>query len=687
LSVSAQPAPERHWRLERDQAGLAWLWIDVAERAINTLSEAVLAELDALLRAVQEQPPAGLVIRSAKPAGCRAGADVRAFEQLRDAEQARASIARAHAVFDRLDALAFPTLALIDGHCLGGGLELALACRYRVAHDQPGTRIGLPEVLLGIHPGFGGTARLIRTIGPLPALELMLSGRSLDARRAARIGVVDEAVPARHLEHAARAWIGSGRRPRRAGTLQALVGRAPLRQMSAAWLRRQVAHRVAPAHYPAPFALLDLWRRCGTDERRMLEAEPASVAALVTGASARNLVRVFFLRERLKGLGRDAEVPVRRLHVVGAGTMGAEIAAWCAWRGLTVTVQDRGAQQIAPALMRARAFLDRRLRDRRAARAALDRILPDPAGDGVVHADIVLEAISEDVDAKRALFAALEPRMRADALLATNTSSIRLEELAAGLADPGRLVGLHFFNPVARMELVEVIAGEATSAAAHARALGFAGAIGKLPLPVASSPGFLVNRCLLPYMLEAVCLLEEGSRIEAVDGAARAFGMPMGPVELADTVGLDVCLAVGEMLAAGLGTELPALLRDKVRRGHLGRKVGRGFYEYRRGQPRRARTRAADADVKAGERLLGRFLNEVVACLDAGVVADAQLLDAGIVFGTGFAPFRGGPLAYVRSEGVARVRERLAALAAAHGARFAPHPGWERLEQRLSPVD
>ncbi|MCC7413268.1 MAG: enoyl-CoA hydratase/isomerase family protein [Gammaproteobacteria bacterium] len=675
----------RHWHVTREQDGIAWIDLDVAGARVNTLSAAVLAELESLLHALDAEPPAAAVLRSGKPGGFIAGADVNEFVGLVDAAAAEASVARVHAVMNRLEALPFPTLALIHGHCVGGGLELALACRYRIASDDAATRLGLPEVLLGIHPGFGGCARSVRTVGVFAAMDLMLSGRQIDARRAGRIGLVDEVVAERHLARAARAWIASGRPRRHAPWYLRAANLAPVRAVIAAVLERQVARRVARAHYPAPFALIELWRRHGGRTASLLLAEPHSVAQLVTGVTSANLVRLFLLRERLRAAGRDVEHGIRHVHVVGAGIMGADIAAWCALQGFEVTLQDRGPKEIAPALERAERWFARRVRDPHRRQGVRDRLHPDPAGAGVARADIVIEAIIENVQAKQDLYATLEPRLRDDALLATNTSSIRLEDLQAGLERPERLVGLHFFNPVSRMEVVEVIGARDTAPDALARALAFTRAIGKLPLPVRSAPGFLVNRCLLPYMLEAVCLVEEGRAIEVVDRAARDFGMPLGPVELADTVGLDVCLAVGEMVAPRFGTELPELLREKVRRGHLGRKVGHGFYSYRAGRPTPRRVAVPQDIDEVCDRLLLRFLNEAVACLDEGIVGDADLLDAGLVFGTGFAPFRGGALRYVQAAGAGALRRRLEDLARAHGPRFTPHPGWARLEESPAP--
>ncbi|MCM2359505.1 MAG: 3-hydroxyacyl-CoA dehydrogenase NAD-binding domain-containing protein, partial [Geobacteraceae bacterium] len=563
--------PYRHWRTEQDGERVVWLTFDRAERSVNALSREALEELDLLLEEIAGQQPAGLVIRSGKETGFIAGADVTEFTGLADAGEALALIERGQQILGRLERLPFPTVALIRGFCLGGGLELALACRYRLAADTPETRLGLPEVKLGIHPGFGGTVRLTRLIGPLPALELMLTGRSVAARKAAKLGLVDYALPERHLENAARATIRHLPAPLEHGFFYFLSGMWFMRPLLARYLRRTVAGRADRRHYPAPFALIDLWERFGADEEAMLREEGRSVAALITAESSRNLVRVFLLQERLRSIGRQGGFAPRFVHVVGAGTMGGDIAAWCALQGFRVTVQDLEHERLAAMVGRAARLFRKQLREPRLVQAALDRLIPDLAGDGIARADLVIEAVIEDAAAKRELYRQIEPRMRVDAILASNTSSIPLEELAGALARPERLVGLHFFNPVARMELVEVVRGKMTAEETAARATSFVGAISRLPLPVRSSPGFLVNRILLPYLLEAAAMETEGVPAAEIDRAAVQFGMPMGPILLADTVGLDICLAAARVLAGPYGMEVPRRLEELVAAGRLGK--------------------------------------------------------------------------------------------------------------------
>jgi len=668
-----------HWHLRRDAEDLAWLTLDCVGASVNTLSAAVLVQLADSLDQLEREAPRGLIVTSGKESGFIAGADVREFDQLSEANDIVRHVEDVHRLFARLEALSFPSVARVHGFCLGGGLELALACRHVVAADEPGTRIGFPEVLLGIHPGFGGTVRALRDCGASVALDLMLTGRALDARRARQAGLIDRAVPRRLLDDAARYFATNRVTRRRPPWTKRLSLRAPLRAAIAHVARKEVAKRASPAHYPAPYAVLALYREHGGNPAALYAAEARSVAHLVTGATSRNLVRLFRLQESARSGGRE-RAQAWRVHVIGAGTMGGDIAAWCALRGCQVTLTDRAPRYIAPAMRRAHELFARRLREPHLRLATRDRLTADFNGDGVGRADVIIEAIIEDCAAKRALFADLERRARPDALLATNTSSIRLEDIAAELRQPERLVGIHFFNPVAQMQLVEIVAAAATAAAVKARAAAFVCAIDRLPLAVASAPGFLVNRVLSPYLQEAMLLLEEGVLAADIDAVAREFGMPMGPLELADTVGLDICLHVGTILAGAFGGEVPKVLRQKVEQGHLGRKSDAGFYAYRRGRLQRGPSgRLSIARHELRDRLVLRLVNEAVACVRESIVGDADLLDFGMVFGTGFAPFRGGPLHYARERGVAEVRAALSTLSTACGPRFTPDPGWEQL--------
>jgi len=673
----------RHWRLDPDPGGILWLSLDRADSSSNTLSVDVLAELGRVLAQVVRLRPRGLVLRSAKPDGFSPGADIGEFARLAGAAEALAHCQLGQALFTALAQLPMPTVAMIHGPCLGGGLELALACRRRVASDAPGTRLGLPEVRLGIHPGFGGSVRLTDLLGPAPALDLMLSGRQLSARAALRMGLVDAVVPERQLARAAAALLGPEARPRRTLAQRAhrLLGHWPARPILAGWLRRRVARSVDPVHYPAPFALVALLAagRSGGGTADRFLAEARSVAQLGTGSTARSLVRVFQLQERLKGLALDrhgAPAP-RCVHVAGAGALGGVFAAWCALQGRLVTVQDPDPERLASLLARAGELFRRQLKDPREVRAAMDRLLPDPDGAGAGRADLVLEAIGEDLEAKRTLYRALEPRLRPEAVLASATATLPLERLADGLARPERFLGLRIFQPVAGTRLVEVAAWSGTGRDAADRAAAFVGAIRRLPLPVRAGPGGLVHRVLVPYLMEALILVGEGVAPAEIDRAAEAFGMPVGPVLLADSMGLDTCLALARGLGPACG--IPAILEALVAAGHLGRASGQGCYRFQAGRPVRPRLPAPRPGGGLEQRLLLRMLNAAVACLRTRVVADEDLLDAGLVFGAGFAPFRGGPMGHIRQEGPGRQEQLLAALADQHGPRFTPDPGWGAL--------
>jgi 3-hydroxyacyl-CoA dehydrogenase/enoyl-CoA hydratase/3-hydroxybutyryl-CoA epimerase len=636
-----------NWKLERDADGIAWATLDVADAAANTLGAVVLTELASLLDALDRQPPTGLVIRSGKTAGFIAGANIDEFTRIDSAAAARALVERGWNLFARLAALSYPTLALVRGHCLGGGLELALACRYRLVVDEPATRLALPEVMLGIYPAWGGMLRLPQLIGPAAALDLMLTGKGIDAAKARRLGLADDCVPARVMDNAARILLLSGREPRRLPLLQRLLN-GPLAGIVAARANKQVAAKARPEHYPAPFAIIDIWARYGGNALAVPAASPSSLESIFRSPTAKNLVRVFFLQERLKAFGKDADFQPRRVHVIGAGVMGGDIATECALRGMIVTLQDQSIERIAPAIARAAKRIERKFRgQRREARFALDRLIPDPAGHGVARADVIIEAIFENLEAKRALFVDIEKRARPEAVLASNTSSLRITDIAAVLKTPGRLVGIHFFNPVAVLPLVEVVKGRATFDETYRRAASFVRKLDKLPLPVKDEPGFLVNAVLAPYMYEALRCMCEGLAPETIDAALVAFGMPMGPVELMDSVGLDIAVAAGTALA-GADAVLPKILADRVAAGQLGKKSGQGFYRWQDGRAQKAAPAAAAPAGLVG-RIMAPLLAATEACVAKGVVEDGDLADAGVIFGTGFAPFTGGPLNYSRA--------------------------------------
>jgi 3-hydroxyacyl-CoA dehydrogenase/enoyl-CoA hydratase/3-hydroxybutyryl-CoA epimerase len=665
-----------------DEDNIYWLYFDKVNSSANVLSAEVLEELDKILRMVSVKQVKGLVILSAKRNGFIAGADISEFSSLTDEQSAEDLISRGQAVFNRLEKLPFPTVSLIHGFCLGGGLELALACRYRVAKDDISTRLGLPEIKLGIHPGFGGTVRLPKLIGAPQAMDLILTGKTVNVYQAKKTGLVDYIVPDRHLRDMAVKCI-TDRPPVQSPSLMLkLAGKPVVRPILKKIIHDKTAKKIKQAHYPAPFAVIDLWAQFADRPQVMMAEEARSVARLMTGTAAQNLISVFFLRDRLKAMSKGIKFPASHVHVIGAGTMGGDIASWCALQGYHVTLQARKPPSIASAIKRAHKLFKKRLVNPRLVRNAMDRLMPDINGTGIPKADVVIEAVIENTELKQNLFRDIEPRIRDDALLVTNTSSIPLEELAPALSRPERLVGLHFFNPVAKMPLVEIVSSGITDPDAIQKAISFTGSIDHLPLPVKSAPGFLVNRILMPYLIEAVIMVEEGLSPSLIDKAALDFGMPMGPLELADTVGLDVCLHVAEKLSGAFGIEVPDILKKKIDAGLTGKKSGKGFYEYKNGKQVMSKNQpqtGQSVDVK--ERLILRMVNEAVTCLDEGIVEDAGLLDAGIVFGTGFAPFRGGIMKYCITEGAENIQKKIKSLEKIHGDRFKIAKGWEKIKR------
>jgi 3-hydroxyacyl-CoA dehydrogenase/enoyl-CoA hydratase/3-hydroxybutyryl-CoA epimerase len=671
--------PYRHFKLTRDGDGIAWLLFDRESASANTLSADVMEEFDSVLAALESQRPTGLVIRSAKKSGFIAGADVNEFRGAADPQAVETAIGRAHAVIDRLEALKIPTVAVIHGFCLGGGLEVALACQSRIAID--GARFGFPEVMLGLHPGLGGTARFTHLVNPMQAMTLMLTGKTIDARKARALGLVDAVTQERHVRNAVNDAVFGRLKRARPGLLNTVLNLGPARGLLASRMRAEAEKAAPHEHYPAPYTLIELWQKHGGDKAAMLAAEKTSFARLMVTPTAQNLIRVFFLREQMKKLAGSGN-RIGHVHVIGAGAMGGDIAAWCAHQGLRVSLSDMKPEPVAGAIKRASDLFGKIMRKRTDIRDALDRLMPDLDGEGVRNADLVIEAVPEKLELKQKVYAGLEPKLKQGAILATNTSSIPLQDLRSTLQSPARLLGLHFFNPVSRLQLVEVVSHDGTDPAMLKQALAFVGAIDRLPLPVKSSPGFLVNRALTPYMLEAMVMLDERIDKLAIDAAAENFGMPMGPIELADQVGLDICLAVGDMLRSKFGDLLPptpAWLREKVSKGELGRKTGKGFYIWKDGKPDKSSRSPSTAQPtdEMIDRLILPISNVCVASLREGIVDNPDMVDGAMIFGTGYAPFRGGPLNYARTRGVENVVSTLHALAQKFGGRFVPDAGWD----------
>jgi 3-hydroxyacyl-CoA dehydrogenase/enoyl-CoA hydratase/3-hydroxybutyryl-CoA epimerase len=690
------------FELQIEQDGLAILTFDLPGEKVNTISASVVAELaEVLLRLRREPGIRSLLVRSGKPDSFIAGADVREFPTVAPAE-VRTVVERGQSLFEQLANLPYPTVAAVNGACLGGGTELALSCDYRLMADSKRAQIGLPEVRLGVFPAWGGCTRLPRLVGLVPALDLILTGRSLDARRARKIGLVDEVVPAAMLDDWARSFARAkgkegrkgGSAPRRPLGQRLLEALPPGRRLAFSKARERIL-RETGGHYPAPLEALEVIEAgFGKPVSVGLEAEARHIGLVFGGAVQRNLLRLFFLSEDVKKESgvEDPAVrpgPVSRVGVLGAGVMGGGIAQLAADRGLPARMKDIDPKALAHGFGAAAAIWDESLRKRRLTRRERDRKMDLVSGtldySGFASCELTIEAVVEKLSVKRSVLKEWEEAVPRSAIFASNTSTLPISEIAVGALEPARVVGMHFFNPVHRMPLVEVIRGARTSDEAVATVFALAKTLGKTPVVVQDAPGFLVNRILAPYLGEAVRLLLDGCRIEDVDAALKAFGMPVGPLALLDDVGLDVAATAGEVLQAAYPERVKLAGQEALATaGRLGRKNGKGFYAYE-GSKRRAPAREAyellrlrqpeksplPAEVMQA-RLLLPMINEAALCLEDGVVGDPARLDLAMIFGTGFPPFRGGLLRYADSLGLDRVFSRLDDLAERLGPRFAP---------------
>jgi len=683
-------------RREDRSDGICVLTFDRPGSSANVFDATALAELKTHVEALtHDSHTRGVVIRSAKPKIFVAGLDLDMFTESPAMDAVAALIDQGHETFAHLSALKVPTVAAIHGACLGGGFELALACDWRVASDDRATKIGLPEVTLGILPAWGGTTRLPRLIGLARALPAILTGKQFAAKHARKVGLVDDVVAEAVLMAAALEWLARGKRPRRRPSLLDLP---PLRNIVGQRAQKSVLAKTR-GHYPAPLRALEVARAgvAGPAEESFAREKDA-LLELVQGPEAVNLLRIFHLRERARKLGVPSEVaaradgaaisPVRRAAVIGAGVMGAGIAHWLSARGVHVLMRDVGAEPLARGMSRiAKLYRDavaRRILTPVEARAALDRVTPMTGDVPLSSMDIVIEAATEKLELKKEIFRQLEARCGEQTVLATNTSALSITEIASVLKRPERLVGMHFFNPVHRMHLVELIHGEHTGARAMDTALQFSKALGKPPVIVRDSPGFVVNRILMPYLVEAVRIFDEGHAPLDIDRAMLDFGMPMGPLRLCDEVGLDTSLHVARDLEARLPEPVPLsdTLDAMIARGWLGRKSGRGFYVHGgRGSresvnPELARLRQAgtprSAPADSRDRLVLIMVNEAARCIEAGVVTDPEDVDFAMIMGTGWAPFRGGPLRFADELGAFAVTTKLDELARKHGAHFVP---------------
>lgn len=706
---------------EIDARGIGWITFDDPDRKLNVLDEDVMRRFARVVETAHQAAAQGrvkaVVIRSGKPDSFMAGADVEAIAALEDPLDAERKIRVGQAIFMEVERLPVPTVAAIHGICVGGGVELALACRHRVVSDSPRTRMGLPEVMLGILPAWGGTTRLPRLVGLQAALDLLLTGRQIDARRAHRIGFASEVFPAAVLRQAVADFAlrtletpGQHPRPKRGLMTRLLDDNALGRRVVLAAARKRVRAQTG-GHYPAPLRILEiLQKHGGGDVDASLDAEARAASELVVGTVSKNLIHVFHMREAArKGTGvADPSVEPRAvssLAVVGAGVMGGGIGQLAAANGIRVRMKDVRHEAVTGGLQHARSLfdraVDRRKLTRREAAQRMELVSGGLDWAGFGNAELVVEAVVERMDVKLAVLQETERHVSEGCILATNTSSLSVDDMARGLQRPDRFCGMHFFNPVHRMPLVEVVRGAASSDEAVATVYALALKLGKVPVVVRDGPGFLVNRILAPYLNEAGWLLGDGASVEDVDGAARAFGMPMGPLRLIDEVGIDVSAHAGASMARALGERLapsPAL-EALGTSGRLGRKGHRGFYLYPQGNKGRGgKKERVDASVYtdlgiAGSprrggpvgaevirrRLVIPMMNEAARVLADGIVATAGELDLAMIMGTGFPPFRGGLLRFADILHPRGVLDRTRELHDTHGSRFAPAPLLEEL--------
>lgn len=669
-----------NWKISVDNENIAFLGFDRQDSSTNTLSKKCLIDLNKIIdeKVITNKNIIGVVFYSCKSNGFIAGADVNEFKNLDDEKKVQEFLDLGQEVFAKIAGLKITTLALIEGFCLGGGLELSLACDYRIGIESNSTKLGLPEVKLGIVPGWGGTVRLTRLIGAKDSLGLILQGSIIDGYKAKKLGILDAYLPQRNVASAVSYYMRETPK-RKPSYFNKFMKLDLARKGFAKLVKRQFPDYIKEQFYPAPFLALQNWVKNGESDKGFT-GEKDAVMHLAEQSQTRNLLRLFFLREVLKDFGKKSKRKISHVHVIGAGVMGGDIAAFCALKGMTVSLQDNKPNAVANTLKRADELFTKKLKKPHLINSCKDRMYVDPNGDLVEQADLIIEAVIEDLELKKKIFLEVENKAKPDAILATNTSTIPLEEICSNMKYPDRLVGIHFFNPVAKMDLVEVVKGKKTDVKIYNDATHFVNLIGKLPIPVASSPGFLVNRLLLPYLSEAILILQEGVPAYYIDKCMKDFGMPMGPIELADLVGIDVCQLAGKSMAKYFPLQMPELIDEMVAANKLGKKTNEGFYTYKNGKKISKKYESHYQPPKdISDRLILRILNEAVACLREKVVTSEDLIDAGMVFGSGFAPFLGGPMHYMHSCGKEAILSKLESFSKQYGVRFKLDAGWQKI--------
>jgi len=674
-----------HWQWHQDEKDWCWVEFDRKDKSANAINLDALLEFESIIGELEQNKSLKkVIICSKKRSGFIAGADILEIFSNKNIEQTEFMIKKGQEVFHRLEKLPLPTIALIHGFCLGGGFELALACDWRIAIDTPKTKIGLPEVKLGLQPGWGGSVRSMRLISPLKVFDYILTGKLFSAKKAKKLGIIDAAIPERLVHAAIESFNKKGSRA--VSWSNRLMNFAPIRSLISSFVLKNVSKKVEKEHYPAPFAMIENWKHVGHLSQAAFEEETRSIIELSKNSTTRNLVAIFKMQDQAKKR-LDHNLPnVKHLHVIGGGVMGGDIAGWAALKGIRVTLQDLNLKTVQQALKRSLKLTCKQLDADYKINEVMDRLVVDPKGYGIAQADMIIEAVNENIDLKRTILKTVQDTARPDALIATNTSTIPLEKIDDIFEEPGRFIGVHFFNPVSQMPLVEIVVGENTNEQSVHQAIQFVQQIDKFPLEVKSTPGFLVNRILLPYMLEALKLHQDGHSQETIDQAALKFGMPMGPIELADTVGLDVCLAAFSSLNAKDDT-LSAILQKKIQDGHLGKKSQQGFYTYKNGKAQRSAHYDKVALSTCEDRLIMCLCNEAVSAWSDSVVGSIEEMNAGSIFGFGFPPFRGGIMQYIQDQGIEHFTEKLKILEQKHGLRFTAHEGWNRLATQVTTVD
>ncbi len=703
--MAAKPSTRLEWLQDaRLEGELAIVWLDHPERSANLLSASVLDEIEAHLDAIAERQPVGLVVASGKPGMFIAGADLTEFAASVDqpSETVVGVSQRGQQLFSRLADLPAVSIAAIDGICVGGGAELAVWCDRRIMTRSPKTQFGFPEVKLGLFPGWGGTARTPRMVGLANAIELVTGGENLSVEQAHELGLADDLTPADPnalldaavrmvaLEQQSEAF----RADRQRWALPIVMSETELAFLGAT--ASAVIQQKTGGHYPAPQAALELMLEASQlDLVAACELEAQRFAPLFGSPVNRALLNVFFLNDRAKkGSDRTDEMPphtVTTATVLGAGTMGQGIAAANIKRGVTVRLSDARSEALSvgvSSVVREASFNKQtKATDADKAVEMAGRITATVASDQLAKSDVVIEAIYEDRDAKQKLFAELEPLAGSQTVLCSNTSTIPITALAEGLEHPDRFCGLHFFNPVRKMPLVEVIRGAQTSDTTISRMTTYARQLGKTPIVVQDGPGFLVNRLLMPYMAEAALMVAEGVPIKAIEKAAKGFGMPMGPLTLHDVVGLDVCLHAGGVMKSAFPDRVASavLIEKLVEADRLGQKNGKGFFDYPPAKPGKppkgipsdevaalvaasaAKPPAGDYDIT--DRLMLPMLVEATRAIEDGIVSNVRDVDLALILGIGFPPFRGGLFHWADTVGADRIQEKLQPLVAL-GKRF-----------------